>query len=177
MPLNRTRSCRVRLRSQGLGSSRISMTSLPDRRGRSQHTVVITLGVLTFAFFLRVIGQAVQAWAPQSFLPPFDAFQGSSLPYGVLLLTQLSILAAMVVVTARIYRCTLMPQRRTGAVLAWLGGAYLSVSIARILIGVFMAAAPAWFRTWLPATFHLVLAAFVLTLAYFHHTPRHGELN
>jgi hypothetical protein len=152
------------------------MTSLPDRGGYSRHTVVTILGVLTFAFSLRVIGQAVQAWAPQSFLPPFAAFQGSSLPYGVLLFSQLLILAAMIVVTARIYRGTLTPRRRTGGALALLGGAYLSVSIVRILIGFFIAAAPAWFRTWLPATFHLVLAAFVLTLAHFHHTSRR-ELN
>jgi hypothetical protein len=83
------------------------------------------LWFLTFLFALRVAGQAIQRWAPQSFLPPFDAFQGSNLPYFVLLGSQIVTLGAM-----RSATC----------------------------------GAPAWFSTWIPAAFHLVLAGYVLAL-------------
>jgi hypothetical protein len=51
--------------------------------------LVLLMALLTGLFGLPIAGQAVQFWAPQSFLPAFDAFQGSSLSYSTLLLTQL----------------------------------------------------------------------------------------
>ena len=38
-------------------------------------------------------------------------------------------------------------------------------SLLRIAVGIAVPAAPAWFSTWIPALFHLVLAGYVLTLA------------
>jgi hypothetical protein len=133
---------------------------------RSTHAALLWL--LTIAFAVRVFGQAVQRWAPQPFLPPFAAFQGSSLPYGVLLTAQLLILIVMAVVARRIQMGALIPNAHTGKLLTWVGGIYMAGSIVRIAIGLIVATAPAWFSTWIPAAFHLVLAAYLLALASYH---------
>ena len=116
--------------------------------------------MLTLLFSLRVAGQAIQHWAPQPYLPPFDAFQGSNLPYPVLLGSQLLILGLMVF-------CNLRPPNG-GSVLLWIGGLYMAGSLLRIAVGIAVPDASAWFSTWIPALFHVVLAGYVLALA----TPR-----
>ena len=42
---------------------------------------VVAVAALSAAFLVRVAGQAVQRWFPQGFLPPFEAWQGSGIPY------------------------------------------------------------------------------------------------
>lgn len=113
------------------------------------------LWLLTFLFSLRVAGQAIQRWAPQSWLPPFDAFQGSDLPYWFLLFVQLLILAAMAFYSLR---------PRGGRVLLWIGGLYMAGSLLRIMIGLAVPDAHPWFRAWISGVFHLVLAAYLLVL-------------
>ncbi len=132
----------------------------------NRHGVVMAL--LTGLFGLRVAGQAMQFWMPQSFLPAFEVFQGSGLPYSILLMTQLVILALMVRTTLRVATGKSIPDRRLGRGLAWFGGLYLAGSVARIVVGIAVLSAPAWFSTWIPAFFHLVLAGFVLTAAHYH---------
>ena len=132
---------------------------------------VLALGVLTALFALRVTGQAVQFVAPQAYLPRFDSFQGSRLAYPVLLLSQVVILAIMLRICLRTASRTSVPNPRLGRVLAWLGGLYMLGSAARIAIGLAMPSAPAWFSTWIPAVFHVVLAGFVLTVASYHLRP------
>jgi hypothetical protein len=130
--------------------------------------VTLLLCALSLLFAIRVLGQALQHWVPQPFLPPFDDFQGSSLPYGLLLSSQFAILAAMVWVAWRARIGALAPSRRAGSVLLWAGGIYMAGSLLRIAIGLTVSGAPAWFSTWIPAVFHVVLAAFVLTLSHYH---------
>jgi hypothetical protein len=131
-------------------------------------TYAALLWLLTMAFAMRVFVQAVQRWAPQPLLPPFDAFQGSNLPYWLLLSVQLAILVVMAIVCRRVQTGSLAPSARAGTVLTWAGWTYMAVSVGRIVVGVSWPAAPAWFSTWIPAVFHVVLAAYVLTLAYYH---------
>jgi hypothetical protein len=126
------------------------------------------LWALSFLFALRVLGQAVQRWAPQPLLPAFDEFQGSSLPYWLLLSAQILILAAMTLISWRVQAGMLAPSARAASVLAWAGGIYMAGSLVRIAVGLAVPAAPDWFRTWIPAIFHVVLAGFVLTLAVYH---------
>lgn len=52
-----------------------------------------------------------------------------------------------------------------GRVLLWIGGLYMAGSLLRIAVGLVVPGAPAWFSTWIPALFHVVLAGYVLTLA------------
>lgn len=128
----------------------------------------LPLWTLTVLFAARVAGQAVQGWIPLSFLPPFDAFQGSNLPYWLLLLAQLAILAVMACVSWRVHRGRLAPSRRWGLALAWAGALYMAVALGRISVGLLLPEAPAWFRTWIPAFFHVVLAGFVLAVCVYH---------
>ena len=124
------------------------------------------LWLLTFLFSLRVAGQAIQRWAPQSWLPPFDAFQGSNLPYWFLLSVQLAILAAMAFYNLR--------RPAGGRVLFWLGVIYMTGSLARIAVGLAVPDAHPWFRAWISGVFHIVLAAYLLVLsapARFHSRP------
>lgn len=113
--------------------------------------------MLTLLFALRVAGQAIQHWAPQPYLPPFEAFQGSNLPYPMLLASQFLILGVMVFCNLRL--------PNGGRVLLWIGGLYMAGSLLRIVIGLAVPGAPAWFSTWIPALFHIILAGYVLALA------------
>jgi ornithine lipid hydroxylase len=128
----------------------------------------VCLYLLTALFALRVAAQAIQQWVPLIFLPEFGRFQGSNLPYGVLLTTQLLILAAMTWAAQRVGSGRMQPHAGAGRLLLWLGGIYFAGSMLRILVGLTMVDAPAWFTHWIPAAFHLVLAGFVLTMAAFH---------
>jgi len=123
---------------------------------------------LSALFAARVLGQAVQRWMPQPFLPPFEAFQGSRLPYWLLLSIQLLILAVMVRVAGRVQTGRLVPSRRAGRWLAGAGAVYLAVALGRIVVGLAVRDADAWFKAWIPAFFHLVLAAFVLAVSRYH---------
>jgi hypothetical protein len=133
---------------------------------------------LSALFAARVLGQAVQRWMPQSFLPSFEAFQGSRLPYGLLLAFQLLILVVMMRVARRVQTDRLVPRRRVGFWLAWAGAVYMAVALGRIAVGLAAPDAHAWFKTWIPAFFHVVLAAFVLVVSIYHlrgTAPREGE--
>lgn len=123
---------------------------------------------LAALFAARVLGQAVQRWVPQPFLPSFEAFQGSNVPYWLLLSFQLAILAVMMRVAWRVQTHRLMPRRRAGRWLAGAGGVYMTVALGRIAIGLAVPDAHAWFTTWIPAFFHLVLAVFVLVVSLYH---------
>jgi len=125
----------------------------------------LLLWLFTSLFALRVIGQAVQRWSPQPWLPGFGAFQGSSLPYWFLLATQLVILTLMAYFALRLETRS----ERASRILFWLGGIYMLGSLARIGVGLAIADAPPWFRAWIPSVFHVILAAYVLTLADYHH--------
>lgn len=125
------------------------------------------LWLLSLLFALRVLGQAVQFWTTVPWLPGFESFQGSGLPYWALLLAQILILSFMVQRSSRVHRGRVVPRRETGRVLMLLGGVYLSGSLGRIAIGL-LPGAPRWFRAWIPGAFHVVLAGYVVTLAGYH---------
>ena len=137
-------------------------------QSRSAYRYAITLWLLTGMFALRVLGQAIQYWYPQSYLPPFNAFQGSRLPYWALLAAQLAILAVMTRFSLRVQTGALIPNRKAGNILGWFGVVYMLGSLSRILVGVLVPSAPAWFSTWIPAMFHIVLAGYVVTICRYH---------
>jgi hypothetical protein len=128
-------------------------------------SVAALMWVLTALFTARVLGQAVQRWWPQPFLPPFNSFQGSGLPYPLLLTAQIVILGLMMRTALRVRAGTQRPSQTQQKILACFAFVYMGGSILRVVIGIFVPAAPAWFTTWIPAFFHLVLAAFVMALA------------
>ena len=133
------------------------------------------LGALTGLFALRVAGQALQRWAPLPDLPAFDEFQGSALPYWLLLAIQLFLLALMGSITSDVAAGTRRRNRHAARVLAWLGGIYMAGSLGRIAAGLVLADPAPWFTAWIPAFFHVILAGFVLTLAAYHATVRSAD--
>jgi hypothetical protein len=133
-----------------------------------ERRLAVLLWLLTALFALRVAGQVTQRWTPQPYLPPFEAFQGSNLPYAPLLASQLVILALMCVASYRVGRAVLEPRRRVGWALAGAGSLYMAVALGRIAVGLLWPESPSWFRTWIPAALHVVLAAFVLALSFYH---------
>ena len=136
--------------------------------GRSNVTsrlYALALWALASLFTLRVLGQAIQRWWPQPYLPAFGAFQGSGLAYSVLLSAQIGILWLMIRASWRVGTGRQRSSARRLRILGWFGGAYMAGSILRIVIGLASPDAPPWFRTWIPALFHLVLAGFVVVLA------------
>ena len=140
----------------------------PSSAQRSNRFYALILRTLCILFTVRVLAQAVQCWAPQTFLPPFDAFQGSDLPYAFLLTTQLVLIALMLGVTSRVAWGVVRKSASSHRAYAWFGGIYMTGSVARIVVGLTWLEAPAWFTAWIPAFFHVVLAAFALTLAAYH---------
>lgn len=60
------------------------------------------------------------------------------------------------------------PRPSLGKYLAWLGAIYFVLATARLVIGFAEPNAPEWFRAWIPAAFHVVLALFVIVLASYH---------
>ena len=116
---------------------------------------------LTALFLLRILAQPLADRIPA--LPPFDAWQGSRLPYPLLLASQLGILALMV--WGNLRAPGLRTQPRLARALTIVGVAYLVTMFVRLGVGLVWADAPVWFQRPLPAFFHLVLASWVLLMA------------
>ena len=122
---------------------------------------------LAALFVLRVLVQAVQWAGPVPFLPPFDTWQGSGLPYSALLASQALIVAllarALVVVRSQSIRPASWKHRACFV----LGGAYFAAMAFRLAAGLTFLSDVGWFAESLPALFHLVLAAFVLLFGHY----------
>ena len=134
----------------------------------SNRRFFLILATLAAFFALRVGAQATQRWHAVPFLPPFDSFQGSTLPYELLLSAQIAILAVMARLAWQVRTDNLQRRAGAGRALAIGGWIYCSMTLIRLCIGIAAPAAPGWFKAWIPGVFHLVLAAFVLALAAYH---------
>jgi hypothetical protein len=128
---------------------------------------VVLLGLFTALFAFRIAAQLVQYASPSRFLPPFDAWQGSRLDYPLLLTSQVLILAAMAWGTRAVYRRARV-RESVGRWLTVLGAVYFASMCARLVLGLTVLSAIAWFAKPLPALFHMVLAGYVLTFGRFH---------
>lgn len=149
------------------------MEALPQVHWRRSARVqaqrcAVTLAVLTALITLRVLAQVIQAMQPTTLLPPFTAFEGSLLPYAVLLPLQVLVVIVLSQVTLAVASGAVPPQPTRGVQLLAGGGLYAAVCISRIVVGLAWPEAPAWFRAWIPAATHLLLASYVLTLATYH---------
>jgi chromate transport protein ChrA len=119
-------------------------------------------------FCLRVTGQLVQALAPLQVLPAFEHWQGSRLPYPVLLGAQLVIVGIMVRVALRFSRGRVSPSRRLGTALLAIGVLYFVVMALRLMLGLSVLSHLPWFAKVIPAFFHLVLAGYILVVGAYH---------
>jgi hypothetical protein len=131
---------------------------MPTNHTRLQ---VAVLHVLTALFVCRVVVQMVQYLVDVDALPEFDRWQSGALPYGVLFVLQLLIVAGQVVIIRAVaVRRRVLPDRlqlpMTVAAIAYFGG-----MLVRLISGLTFATGNSWLDARLPTLFHLVLAAFL----------------
>ena len=141
-------------------------TSQPPIAAPRIHCVLLAL--LIAAFLFRVCAQAIQARQPVAWLPPFESWHSATLPYSLLLGSQLAILAAQLWVLVAMLRGRHCPRKWLGVTLLVLGAAYFTFMLFRLVGGLTFLRHLPWFQAVLPTVFHLVLAAFLLVLADFH---------
>jgi hypothetical protein len=126
------------------------------------------LWLLLGLFCFRVCGQLIQSRFAVPFLPAFEQWQGSSLPYGVLLASQIVIIAMFAFIAWRFSSGRITPRPALGATLLALGGVYFAVMLARLVLGLTVLSHSHWFASHIPAFFHLVLAGFIVLVGHFH---------
>ncbi|MFZ5524553.1 MAG: hypothetical protein ACOY9D_10810 [Pseudomonadota bacterium] len=129
---------------------------------------VVALCALSFLFLSRIIGQLIQYFYPVEWLPALESWQGSSLPYGFLLVSQLIILVVMLRVIFQHASGCARRNPNKGRWLLFFGTVYFVSMTGRLVIGLANLSAHPWFHKAIPTFFHLVLAAFVLLIAGFH---------
>lgn len=122
--------------------------------------------LLTVLFGLRVLAQLVQILGEVAFLPALELWQGSSLPYPVLLVSQVVIIGIQIVVISRVRRGLIRPRVWKVNLCYWFGGMYFSVMAVRLLAGLSFLSDNSWFNKSLPAVFHIVLASYILILGH-----------
>jgi hypothetical protein len=119
-------------------------------------------------FILRVLGQALVAFADVRFLPPMEAWYSGLMPYEYLLPAQIVIIAVMAKICVDFTRRAgffFETKRFFATACLWFGYLYLVAMIAR---AVFLWDHP------IPIVFHWVLAAFVITVGLSHRRRRSG---
>ncbi|MDX1253224.1 MAG: hypothetical protein IDH49_13430 [Gammaproteobacteria bacterium] len=128
----------------------------------------VALWSLTGLFVARVAGQLLQRWHEVSWLPPFDSWQGSRLPYGWLFAAQV----AIIVIMARlnfIYSSASVPRRLSrGRLFLALGSVYFVTMLGRWIVGMMNLSDAVWFHRHIPTLFHVVLASYILLLGAYH---------
>jgi hypothetical protein len=141
----------------------------PDAALRARHH--LALAVLGALFFLRVLGQALVAFAGVPGLPPMAEWHSGLLPYPLLLPVQLVILALM----ARLGRDMARgggwarPRPRLGRALILLSAAYAAAMAGRYGLTMVWYPERRWLGTGtIPILFHWVLAAYLFVLGRYH---------
>ena len=118
--------------------------------------------VLFGLFVLRVLGQLVQSVYPVPFLPPFGAWHGAVMPYSLLVIIQVVVIAVLTIIIWRVRSDAIVPNRWKYRVCFTLGGMYFTFMAFRLFAGLTFFSDNLWFSMSLPAFFHVVLATFIL---------------
>ena len=135
------------------------------------------LWTLLVLFAFRVTGQFLVVLGLASFLPPMDQWQSGLMPYPLLLVSQIAILAGLGTVCVQFSRghgYFVMPRRWLATPL-WVAG-WIYASSMMVRYAVMMAIRPdmRWTGDLIPIVFHLVLASFLLAVAHHHRRSRSG---
>ena len=131
------------------------------------------LWLFTALFVVRVIAQPLALLTSAPFLPPFESWHSGALPYPILAVTQVLIVAWLARMARRFSTGEVVPRRRLGIWMLALGGTYFATMLVRLLLGATMLSSSRWFSSTLPTMFHLVLASYLLVYGDFHF--RHGS--
>jgi uncharacterized protein len=119
-------------------------------------------------FVVRVVAQPLSLIIHSPLLPPFESWHGGVLPYPALLLAQLLIIAWFARTAWRFSHGDAVPHRRRGIFFLAFGTMYFMFMLVRLVLGLTVMRDSRWFTSYLPTTFHLVLATWVLLYGHFH---------
>ncbi len=134
---------------------------------------IAAVAALSFAFLVRVAGQAIQRWLPQEFLPPFEVWQGSGISYPALLACQIVILALMgAAICTMVHRVAVMGTIASRCVIV-IGCGYFAVMLARLALGLTALNDSGWFTAWISTVLHLDLAVIVILWGWHQHRLAH----
>ncbi len=128
----------------------------------------LALWVLSGLFFARVVGQVLVEFAGVRFLPPSGEWFSGLLPYPILLPVQAAILCGMGFVNIGVGcgRLFSEPNPRLGRFLLIASIVYAGVMLVRFFVsGTLHPERRFWPPGSLPIVFHIVLAAYLLTLS------------
>ena len=126
------------------------------------------LWTLLVLFTLRVVGQLLVAAGLAPFLPPMADWQSGLLPYPLLLASQIAILGLLATVCVHFTRGSgyfVRPHRWLATPLWIVGWIYAVGMLVRYAL---------LRRDAIPVVFHIVLASFLLVVAYYHRRTRSG---
>jgi hypothetical protein len=134
--------------------------------------VTPVLWTLLALFVLRVVGQALVAFAGVSWLPPMERWYSGLMPYEFLLASQIAIIVLMVVVCIDFTRgrgVFVQPRWFFAVPWLWFGCIYLAVMVLRYPVqSQLRPDGPV-----IPIFFHWVLAAFVIAVGLWHRRRLH----
>ncbi len=133
---------------------------------------MFALTILMVFFVGRVVVQLIQWIEPFGFLPHFDRWQSGAVPYPVLLVAQLLIIATMVVVLTKLHRKELRLRPLTVVIVRTIGLGYVALMLLRLVAGLTFADGHSWWDAPLPTIFHLVLASFILVVSLAGASPK-----
>jgi len=135
-----------------------------------RRTYAVILGVLAFAFLLRVLGQLLVAFWQVSFLPPMEEWYSALLPYPILLPIQIVILIVQAKISFDIWRGSGFFARhrpRAGKLICWFSYVYFAAMVLRYVLTMGLYPETRWFTGTIPIFFHWVLAAYLFVLGRF----------
>jgi hypothetical protein len=120
------------------------------------------LSILLGLFVARCLCQFLQYIYPLPWLPAFERWQSGTLPYGLLLLSQVVITISAAILVLRISKGKLKKNKRIGDYLYGIGIFYFCASLLRFFIGyAYLPQDPFWGAS-IPAFFHMVLASWII---------------
>lgn len=135
----------------------------------SKQQYILILLAITVLFGFRVAAQLATLYFPAiTLLPAFEQWHSGLLSYPALLTSQLAILTTLAFMVYRIATRTLLANHRLGLILRNIGLTYFGLMLLRLSLGLSILTESRFFANYLTTSFHLLLAAAVLTLAHYH---------
>ena len=132
------------------------------RSNRLDSLMISAASVLSAAFLLRVVGQAAQRWMPHAWLPPVDEWQGSGMPYPILLGAQIVILTLLAFVLISMAQGRRVMGRLACRAVIGVGVVYFAIMAIRLMAGILWLPENHWFTAWISIKLHLALASIAL---------------
>ncbi len=129
------------------------------------------LAFLTVLFSLRVLGQALVVFAAVDWLPASEHWFSGLIPYPILLVTQIIMLAGMVKISGDISRGEgffAATRRKWSRLLIGFSALYAGLMIARYILTMIFRPEMRWLGDVIPICFHFVLAGFIYVWGCYH---------